>query len=197
MSPDLERLLGLLVVYGINLAGALAVAVLGWWAAGALQRVVRRRLLASPQVEPTLAHFLSSLARYATLVLVFLSILQLIGIQATSLIAVVGAASLAIGLALQGTLTNVAAGVMLLLFRPFRLGDTIEAAGKRGVVKELSLFMTELAGDENEQILVPNNQIWNAVIINRSAYQRAESGVRTEPLRTGGEDATAVPPTAR
>src|SRR5687767_13127732 len=108
MLTDLDRLTGLFVVYGLNLAGALIVAALGWWVAGAVQRSVHRALLASPRVEPTLANFLSSLARYTTLVLVFLIILQLIGIQATSVIAVVGAASLAIGLALQGTLTNLA-----------------------------------------------------------------------------------------
>jgi small conductance mechanosensitive channel len=176
MLTDLERLTGLFIIYGLNLAGALIVAAIGWWVAGAVQRSVRRALLASPRVEPTLANFLSSLARYTILVLVFLIILQLIGIQATSLIAVVGAASLAIGLALQGTLTNLAAGVMLLLFRPFRLGDTIEVAGKKGVVRELNLFMTELAGDEGVQILLPNNQIWNAAIVNHTAYKRPVPG---------------------
>src|SRR5437588_777251 len=83
----------------------------------------------------SLAHFLSSLARYAILLVTFLVILQLIGIQATSLIAVLGAASLAIGLALQGTLSDIAAGVMLLFFRPFKIGDSVEVAGKSGTVK--------------------------------------------------------------
>jgi small conductance mechanosensitive channel len=171
MDIDVDRLGSLFVLYGINFAGALAVAILGWWAAGAVRRVVARALSFN-RIDQTLANFLSNFARYAVLVLVFLIILQLIGIQATSLIAVIGAASLAIGLALQGTLSNMAAGVMLLLFRPFRLGDDIEVAGKRGTVRDLDLFMTELAGAENVQILVPNSQIWNAAIINHTAYKR-------------------------
>ncbi len=171
MNIDLERLGALFVVYGINFAGALAVAILGWWVAGAVGRSVRRAL-SSNRIDQTLANFLSSLARYAILVVVFVVILQLIGIQATSLIAVIGAASLAIGLALQGTLSNMAAGVMLLLFRPIRLDDDIEVAGKRGIVRDLSLFMTELAGADGVQILIPNSQIWNAAIVNHTAYKR-------------------------
>jgi small conductance mechanosensitive channel len=172
MWTDLDPLKNLIVVYGINFAGAMAVAIVGWWLARAVQRAVRRALTSSSRIDPTLVGFLSSFARYAVLVVVFLVILQLIGIQATSLIAVVGAASLAIGLALQGTLSNVAAGVMLLLFRPFRLGDSIEVAGKKGTVKDLNLFMTELEGEEQTQILVPNAQVWGAAIVNYTAYNR-------------------------
>ncbi len=171
MATDVERLSGLLLVYGMSFAGALAVALIGWWVANAVQRAARRALSFN-RIDPTLANFLSSLARYAVLVLVFLIILQLIGIQATSLIAVIGAASLAIGLALQGTLSNMASGVMLLLFRPLRLEDDVEVAGKRGIVKDLSLFMTELAGEDGTQILIPNGQIWNATIVNHTAYRR-------------------------
>jgi small conductance mechanosensitive channel len=172
MPIDLERLSGLVIIYAIQFAAAVVVAGLGWWLASAVQRGARRTLLASSYVEPTLAKYLSSFARYAILVLTLLLILQILGIQATSLIAVVGAASLAIGLALQGTLSNIAAGVMLLLFRPFRLGDDIEVAGKRGIVSDLNLFMIELTGEDNVQILVPNNQVWNTAIINHSASKQ-------------------------
>jgi len=171
MDGDLERWANLSVVYGMNFAGALVVLIVGWWAAGAVGRAVKRAL-SSERVDETLANFLSSLARYAVLILVFLIILQLIGIQATSLIAVIGAASLAIGLALQGTLSNMAAGVMLLLFRPYRLTDDIEVAGKRGIVKDLSLFVTELEAEGGVQVLIPNGQIWNAPIVNFTAYKR-------------------------
>src|SRR5262245_29972272 len=115
------------------------------------------------------AAFLGSLARYATLVITGLIIIQLIGIEATSLIAVLGAASLAIGLALQGTLSNLAAGVMLLIFRPFRVGDDIEVEGKRGKVRALNLFMTELIHDDI-QILMPNGKVWGAPLTNFSTY---------------------------
>jgi small conductance mechanosensitive channel len=121
-------------------------------------------------MDPIVAAFLSSLAHYAVLIVAFVMILQIIGIQATSLVAVLGAASLAIGLALQGTLSNMAAGVMLLLFRPFRLGDRIEVAGKNGTVKNLNLFMTELASGDNVQVLIPNGQVWGAAMTNFSAY---------------------------
>ena len=121
-------------------------------------------------MDLTVGTFLSGLARYATLVIVFVIILQVIGVQATSLVAVIGAASLAIGLALQGTLTHMAAGVMLLIFRPFRIGDSIEVAGKSGTVKNLNLFMTELASGHNVQVLIPNGQVWGAAMSNFPAY---------------------------
>ena len=169
---DFDRLGNLLILYGINLAGGIVVAVLAFWACGLVERAVRRALLASPHMDPTVASFLSSFARYATLIVGFVVVLQLIGVQATSLVAVVGAGSLAIGLALQGTLSNMAAGVMLLLFRPFRIGDTIEVVGKRGQVKTLNLFMTELVNDENVQIFIPNGQVWGSPLSNFSTYTR-------------------------
>jgi small conductance mechanosensitive channel len=170
MAVNLDRLGGLLVVYGINVLGALVAALVGWWAAGLAGRWARRALLASGHMDAMVAGFLSSLARYAVLVVAFLVILQLIGIQATSLVAVLGAASLAIGLALQGTLANMAAGVMLLLFRPFRIGDSIEVAGKNGTVKDLNLFMTELASGDNVKVLIPNGLVWGTTLTNLSAY---------------------------
>ena len=115
------------------------------------------------------AVFLASLARYATLVFVVIAALQLFGIQTASSVAVLGATSLAIGLALQGTLSNLAAGVML-IFRPFRIGDDVEVARKTGKVRSLSLFMTELVAPDNTQILLPNGSVWGQPIVNHSAY---------------------------
>jgi small conductance mechanosensitive channel len=177
MAVNLDRLGSLLVVYGINVVGALLVAALGWWAAGFAARAARRMLLASGHMDPTVAGFISSLARHGVLVVAFLVILQLIGIQATSLVAVLGAASLAIGLALQGTLANMAAGVMLLLFRPFRVGDGVEVAGKTGTVKDLNLFMTELASGDNVKVLIPNGLVWGATLTNLSAYPIRRVGI--------------------
>jgi small conductance mechanosensitive channel len=117
--------------------------------------------------------FSSGMARYTLLVVTLVVVLQLIGIQATSLVAVVGAASLSVGLALQGTLSNMAAGVTLLVFRPFPIGDKIEVAGKNGTVKALNLFVTELVNDNNVQVLMPNGQVWGAPLTNFSAYSRA------------------------
>jgi small conductance mechanosensitive channel len=170
MSFDLHNLGNLLVVYGINCLGAIAIAVIGWWAARLSERLTRRGLMSISQMDVTVSVFLASLVYYCVLVLTFVLILQVIGIQATSLVAVLGAASLAIGLALQGTLSNMAAGVMLLLFRPFHIGDSIEVAGKSGTVKNLNLFMTELASGDNVQVLIPNGQVWGTAITNLSAY---------------------------
>jgi len=179
MTLDFDHLGNLFVTYGIDIAGAVLLAVVGWWLAGVIERGTRRALMSSPHMDLTVGTFLSSLARYATLVIVFVIILQLIGVQATSLVAIIGAASLAIGLALQGTLSNMAAGVMLLIFRPFRIGDSIEVAGKSGAVKNLNLFMTELASGDNVQVLIPNGQVWGAAMSNLSAYgtRRVSLGV--------------------
>ena len=110
---------------------------------------------AATQVDATVTAFLASLIYYGILAVTIVLILQVAGLQATSLVAVLGTASLAIGLALQGTLSNLAAGVMLLIFRPFRIGDVIEVAGKSGIVVSLNVFMTEIAAGENVKVLVP------------------------------------------
>lgn len=187
---DFTFLANLVVVYGVNLVGALLLAIAGFWIAGIVQRGVVRALLASRRMDITVAGFLGSLARYALLAVTLVAILQLVGIQATSLIAVLGAASLAIGLALQGTLSNMAAGVMLLMFRPFRVGDTIEVGGKTGQVRDLNLFLTELSGGDNVQILIPNASVWGQALINHSAYpnRRVEATVSAV---NGDADATA------
>ena len=129
MTLDFDHLGNLVFAYVIDFAGALLIAVVGWWLASVIERGTRRALMSS-HMDLTVGTFLASLARYATLVIVVI-ILQVVGIQATSLVAVIGAASLAIGLALQGILTHMAAGVMLLIFRPFRIGGSIEVAGAR------------------------------------------------------------------
>src|SRR5437588_1782294 len=165
MPLGLDKIGNLLVVYGINVLGAALIAVIGWWLAGVIARLVRRMLLGPAHLDLTVSSFLSSLSYYAVLVVSFVLILQVIGIQATSLVAVLGAASLAIGLALQGTLSNMAAGVMLLIFRPFHIGHDVEVAGKAGKVRSLSLFMTELIAADNTQILLPNGQVWGAAIV--------------------------------
>jgi small conductance mechanosensitive channel len=170
MNLDFDHLGNLFITYGIDIAGAVLLAVVGLWLAGVIERGTRRVLMSSPHMDPTVGTFLSSLARYAILVIMFVIILQVIGVQATSLVAVIGAASLAIGLALQGTLSNMAAGVMLLIFRPFRIGDSIEVAAKSGTVTNLNLFMTELASADNVQVLIPNGQVWGAAMSNFSAY---------------------------
>jgi small conductance mechanosensitive channel len=170
MSFDLPSLGNLAVIYGIRILSAIVIALIGWWLAGAIERITHRALLRTAHMDVTVGAFLSSLIYYAALVVTFVVILQIVGIEATSLVAVLGAASLAVGLALQGTLSNMAAGVMLLIFRPLRIGDSIEVAGKSGTVKNLNLFMTELASADNVQVLIPNGQVWGTAMTNFSVY---------------------------
>jgi len=165
----LEQVYAVLVNYGLNVLGALAIIIIGFMAAGWARRSLERALSRSGRIDTTLVRFFGSLLRYAIIAFVVIAALQQFGVQATSLVAVFGAAGLAIGLALQGTLSNVAAGVMLLMFRPFKIGDFISAGGQTGTVKEIGLFTTEMATGDNVKIIVPNGQIWGSAIQNFSA----------------------------
>ncbi|MDA0786327.1 MAG: mechanosensitive ion channel [Proteobacteria bacterium] len=165
----LEQIYAVLVTYGLNVLGALAIIILGFMAAGWARRSLERGLSRSGRVDQTLVRFFGSLLRYAIIAFVIIAALQQFGVEATSLVAVFGAAGLAIGLALQGTLSNVAAGVMLLMFRPFKIGDFISAGGQTGTVKEIGLFTIEMATGDNVKIIVPNGQIWGSAIQNFSA----------------------------
>lgn len=156
----------LLTTYGLDVIGAIVILVIGIWLAGWARRGVSRGLAKTGRVDHTLQSFLGSLAKYFVIIFTVLAVLSQFGVQTASLIAVFGAAGLAIGLALQGTLSNVAAGVMLLIFRPFKAGDYIEAGGVSGSVQALTLFTTELSTPDNVQVLVPNNQIWGSAIKN-------------------------------
>lgn len=191
MTINFDTLKASLVLYGLNAIYAILLLAVGWYLSGATQRFVTRALTVTHRVDPLVTLFVSSLARYGVLALVGIAVLQLFGIQTASLVAVLGATSLAIGLALQGTLSNLAAGVMLLLFRPFRIGDDVEVAAKAGKVKSLSLFMTELVAPDNTQILLPNGQVWGAAIINHSAYPGTGEVKVTFPVRAGSANALA------
>lgn len=146
--------------------------VIGGWA--------RRRLTAiggkHAHLDVTLFNFLGNVARYIVVGFAFLFVLNTFGVQTTSVVAIIGAAGLAIGLALQGTLSNVAAGVMIVFFRPIKIGDFVEVNGQMGTVKEITLNCTELAAVSNVQIIIPNSQVWGNTITNYSTYptRRAE-----------------------
>ena len=158
-----------LATYGLSVVGALAIIIFGLIAAGWARKSVERALSRSRRADPTLTKFFGSLVRYAVIAFVIIAALQQFGVEATSLVAVFGAAGLAIGLALQGTLGNVAAGIMLLMFRPFKVGDFVDIGGQAGTVKEVGLFTTEMATGDNVKIIMPNGQIWGSAIKNFSA----------------------------
>ncbi|MCF3628824.1 mechanosensitive ion channel [Thalassospiraceae bacterium LMO-SO8] len=154
--------------YGMSVIGALVILVLGWWLAGWAKRAVTRALAKVKSIDDTLTPFLSSIVSYVIKAFVLVAVLNQFGVQTTSIIAVLGAAGLAIGLALQGTLQNVAAGVMLLVLRPFKAGDFIDAGGQAGTVVEVSLFTTELRTVDGIFKSLPNSSIWGAAITNFS-----------------------------
>ncbi len=150
---------------------AIIVILVGWTIAGAASKLVKRRLSATPQIDETLGNFAGSAVKWVILIIVLVAVLGLFGIEATSLVAMLGAATLAIGLALQGTLSDLAAGFMLILFRPYKLGQYVDINGTAGTVKDLNLFVTELTTPDNVQIIIPNGQAWGSIITNFSAHE--------------------------
>jgi small conductance mechanosensitive channel len=149
-----------------RLAGSAAFLVIGFIAAGWLDRALRALLGRVRHMDSTLKPILVSVVRYGVLILVAIGALGQLGIQTTSLLAVIGAAGLAIGLALQGTLSNIAAGIMLLWLRPFRVGDFIEVGGQSGAVEEIGLFVCQLRTYDGLFLFMPNSAIWNAALKN-------------------------------
>lgn len=161
----------LIISYAVNLTAALLIILVG-------SMVIRlatnslNRLLKARKVDPTIANFAASLIKYALLAFVVIAALGRVGVQTASFVAIVGAAGLAIGLALQGSLSNFAAGVLLIGFRPFKAGDFIEAAGTAGVVESVQIFTTVLKTGDNRIIVVPNSNILGGNIINYSKEER-------------------------
>ena len=160
LMVDMGALLPLIVANALNALGAIVILLIGLWLSGKADQLVVTAFSRTPHFDPTLRSFFGSLARYLILTVTVLAVLSEFGIQTTSLIAVLGAAGLAVGLALQGTLSNLAAGIMLLIFRPFRVGHKVQIGGSLGTVKELTLFWTELVTDDKVQIIVPNGGVW-------------------------------------
>ena len=155
--------------YALRVTGALLLLVVGWTVAGWAKRVVDRRLT-KIEFDLTLTRFFAMMARYAVIGLTIISCLRLFGIDTTSFAAVIAAGGLAIGLALQGSLSNFASGVMLLAFRPFKVGDVVDAAGKVGKVVAIELFTTKLDSADNRRFIIPNSAIFNGVIENKSFH---------------------------
>lgn len=165
-------MVALITVWGMRVLGAIAILIAGWvignWVGNSIKKIKK--------LDATLKTFLGGFAKYAILIIAGVAVLGQFGVQTASLLAVLGAAGLAIGLALQGTLSNVASGVMMLILRPFNVGDYIEAANIGGTVKTLGLFGTELATPDNIYIFVPNSRIWNSEIknFNRNKQRRQD-----------------------
>ncbi|WP_075996154.1 mechanosensitive ion channel family protein [Salaquimonas pukyongi] len=155
----------------MNVLYAIAIIVVALFLAKLAKRFIVQIANSKPSLDDTLFEFLGSLVFYIILVFAGLMVLERFGITTTSLVALIGAAGLAIGLALQGTLSNLAAGVMLLLFRPFKVGDFIDGAGVFGKVDAISLFTTDLVTFDNQQIIIPNSELWGTKLINHSHFE--------------------------
>ena len=164
----IENVIAIGVEYGVDIAGAIVLLVVGWTVAGWIRRVIRRTLDSVPVLDETLKPFIANLVRYAVLIFVLIAVLNQFGVQTTSIIAVLAATGLAIGLALQGMLANVASGVMLLFLRPFNVGEYVEAGGIAGTVTEIGLFNTEIKSSAGPGLVVPNSKIWDGPITNFS-----------------------------
>lgn len=149
-----------------RIVSATAILVVGMWLAFYISKLVRRKATQHPRIDTTLGNFFATVIRYAIIIVVLLIVLQQFGVQTTSLVAVLGASALAIGLALQGTLGNVASGIMIALMRPYHIGDFVELNGKEGKVIDLDLFFTTLRSSDERTILIPNGQAVANPIVN-------------------------------
>ena len=163
-----EKIISLSSEFGLQLLTALVIFWVGRFIAKAAQDALHR-ILQSQQVDKILETFVCNLAYWAIMIFVIIAAVHQIGVQTTSLVAMLGAAGLTVGLALQGSLSNFAAGVLIVVFRPYRVGDWIEAAGISGSVEQVQILTTILITADNKQIIVPNSQIMNSVITNYSA----------------------------
>jgi len=168
MNDQIQHVIDWLAQHSVQIIAAILIFIIGRW----LSKIIASffsKILEKNKVEITLIHFLNNIVYYALLVAVIISALNQLGVNTTSFLTVVGAAGLAIGLALKDSLSNFSSGVMLILFRPFKIGDFITAAGVSGTVKQITIFNTEMATPDNQKLIVPNSAIMGNVITNVTA----------------------------
>lgn len=168
MATAVEASMAIMTTYGLSVIGAILILIIGWTVAGWVAGSIRRTSAKSERVDTTLGSFFASMAKYAILAFTLIAVLSRFGVETTSFVALIGALGLAIGLSLQGTLANIASGVMLIIFRPFKVGDFVDCAGVSGTVKEITLFTTEMATGDNVKVIVPNGAVWGGTIKNFS-----------------------------
>lgn len=168
VEKTMELIVSLAVTYGIKIILAIAIYVIGKKIATWASDLLEKSMIAK-DVDKTVSHFTRNIVFYALFAVVVVAALGQLGLQTTSFVAIIGAAGLAIGFALQGSLANFAAGVLLIIFRPFKSGDFIEAGGTSGVVKEISIFSTILTTGDNKLVIISNNSVMGSNIINYSA----------------------------
>lgn len=177
IGPGMDQIGALAVAYSFSFVGAIIILIVGYFVAGLCERWTYRALGRIRGSDETLRRFLSKTLRYAILILVGVTVLAQFGVQTASIIATLGAAGLAVGLALQGTLQNVAAGIMLLVLKPFRVGEYIDTGTIAGTIVEVGLFATEMTRYDGLYIMAPNSQLWNTAIINYSRNRQRRNEI--------------------
>ena len=168
MEQIVVKLQEWIALYGLKVIAAVVILIVGRFAAKGIRAIIRR-MLQKGHVDETLVSFVSSLCYFGIMAFVIIAALGQLGVQTASFVAVLGAAGLAIGLALQGSLANFAAGVLMIIFKPFKVNDFIEGGGVEGVVEEIGIFTTELKSLDNKKIIVPNAKMTNGNIVNYTA----------------------------
>lgn len=158
---------GVVLGYIVHFCFAIIIFVVGRIIAKFISRQLKR-ILINRQVDPTVVKFVSALSYYAIIIMTLVAVLGQLGVQTASIVAVIGAAGLAVGLALQGSLSNFAAGVILIIFRPFKVGETVVINNQRGVIDSIQIFSTSIVTPTNEVVVIPNGQVVSANIINYS-----------------------------
>ena len=164
MEFDADKIVEFAIQYGVKFATAVFIFVVGKWVAKIIVNIAKSAM-AKSKVDDTLISFIGNIVYGLILAFVIIAALSQIGIQTASLAAILAAAGLAVGLALQGSLSNFAAGVMIILFRPFKIGDTVEAGGATGKVHDIDIFTTTLTSDDGKKIIVPNAAITSGKIV--------------------------------
>ena len=167
-TTRLELLTGYLLTYGMNVLGAIVTLVAGYLIAGWLSRLINAAMRKAVKIDPVFHYLPGKIVRVAVLVFTLIAVLNRFGVETTSLIALLGAAGLAIGLALQGTLSNVAAGVMILSFRPFKIGDAIKLEGQVYIIDSVGFFLCKGHLPDGPIVFIPNSKIWGQTIVNLS-----------------------------
>ncbi len=171
-----DQFIGALIEYSPKLISAFIILFVGLYAIRIINRLAKKIML-KRELDPTLSKFLADSLLWSSRLLLFVTFISKLGIETSSFVAILGAAGLAIGLSLQGSLSNFAGGMLIILFKPFRVGDTIEAQGVTGVVSEIQIFVTKLVAANNQTIFVPNGNLSNGTIINYSV-----AGIRRADL---------------
>ena len=164
-----EKMMEALTLYGMKIIAAVVIIVVGLW----ISKIIKNcfvKTLQKKEVDPTLVGFFASMLHGGLVIFVVISAISKLGVQTTSFVAVIGAAGLAVGLALQGSLSNFAAGILLILFKPFKVGNFVKAGGEAGVIVEVGIFTTEMKTPDNVQIIIPNATIMGSAITNVSAH---------------------------